>query len=161
MNFSFKTVIRNIYEALRSASLYTVAISVILLVFIANTGYDTAAIVFRDYVTIILVSLLIAFANLLFKIKVLPRFISYILHYTVLVIGITAVFVFSDKLLLKNNPSQSFSLLFVFTVLYVLFALLIYLIKKATKKISSRLPSDPQEKTKKQEDAEEEYHSIL
>ena len=67
MKFSIRTIAKNLYEAVRSASLYTVIISVFLLVFIAETGFDSAAIVFRDYVTIFLVSLLIAFANFLFK----------------------------------------------------------------------------------------------
>ncbi len=160
MNFSFRTVVKNVYEALRSASLYTVLISIILLFFIDHTGYDTAAIVFRDYVTIFLVSLLVAFANPLFKIDRLPKFISYILHYFVLVVGLTAVFVFSDKLLLRQNPSQAFSLLFAFTVLYVIIAVVSYVIKRIF--LRKKTSSDPQEKkNKKTEQNEDEYRSIL
>jgi len=162
MKFSIRTIAKNLYEAIRSASLYTVIISVFLLVFIAETGFDSAAIVFRDYVTIFLVSLLIAFASFLFKIKRLPKFISYILHYSALLISLTAVFIFSDKLLLRQNTSQAFSLLFVFTVLYVVLAVLFYVIKRIAKQASSAFPEKAREQeAKKQEQNEEDYHSIL
>lgn len=161
MNFSIKAVAKHVYEAIRSASLYTILISLILLVFIANTGFDSAAIMFGDYVTIILASLLIAFANLLFKIKRLPKFISFILHYSALVFGLTVVFIFSDKLLLKQNPSQAFSLLLVFTILYALLSVLLFFVKRILRKIANALPSDSPSEKHKEEQSEDEYRSIL
>ena len=162
MKFSLRSLIKNVYEALRSASLYTVIISVVLLVFISNTGLDTAAIVFDDYLTIFLVSLLIAFVNFLFKIKNLPKFIACILHYLALVFGLTVVFVFSDKLLLRQNPSQAFSLLLAFTVLYVVLAILFFIVRRVSKKMSAAFSLTAQEKSnKKTEQNEDDYHSIL
>ena len=162
MKISFKNIFKNIYEALRSASLYTVIVSVILLVFIDRTGFDTAAIVFRDYLTIFFASLSVAYANLLFKIKHLPRFIAFVLHYLVVALGLVVVFILSDKLLLQYNTSQAFSLLFVYTVLYIFFALVFYFVKRITASLSKNSQSVSQQNhSKKAESTEEEYRSIL
>ena len=168
MKFSFANLLRISCGLLKSACLYTVLI-VALLLFVFSEWFlsdqMTYSIPRADFLTIFLVSCVISCAGLLFKINRLPKLIIRILHYTVLLFGITVIFWLADKPI-GNTQSRAFTLILTFTVLYVVFTVLSILAKYLIGKLSvTAVPhkiAGAKEKTAKNTaNDEEDYHSIL
>lgn len=155
MKFSLRHILTTIYRTICSACLFTVLMTTLLLFLASKAGWlEAPAISIHDYLTIMLVSLFIACANLLFKINRLPWIISLIIHYSVLLFALTTVFISSDKLFLDS--SKSFVWVLIFTVIYAIVAVAALLTSRMLNRLLTK-----QKKKETTELKEDDYHSII
>ncbi len=164
MKFSFQTVLKACCHAIRSASLYTVIMMFVFwflqqLVFedgIVRGEGVVPGIPFSLLWRIFLISLLIAFSQLLFKIDRLPKFIAYILNYATVLIGFFVVFNTSIQFSFSNNAGKIFVYALLLTVCYIVIALAVHFLRRSLRYLFDR-PKTPLHT----EQSADQYESML
>lgn len=81
---------------------------------------DETAVTFRQFLLILLFSLLVALANRLLSVKKIPIVARVAIHYATLLAAFLVVFVAAGKLKI-SGPSSVFLAVMIFTVLYAVF----------------------------------------
>ena len=105
---------------------------------------DETAITFRQFLLILLFSLLVALANRLLSVKSLHAVLRVAIHYATLLAAFLVVFVAAGKLKI-SGPASVFLAVMIFTVLYAVFFVAGYFL--------SRLFRDAPDEKKKTDDA--------
>lgn len=140
---------KRIEKYLFEASALSVLITSIFFIFAKISSPDiTPAVHIGRYFTILLFSLLIVFANLLFKLRKLPKILALLIHYVVIILAFTLIFV--D---LKGITGPR---IFILLVLFTLFYAMLFGIVIGIRKLCARLDSSIKSKTK-QEQKKEKY----
>lgn len=105
---------------------------------------DETAVTFRQFLLILLFSLLVALANRLLSVRSLHAALRVAIHYATLLAAFLVVFVAAGKLRI-SGPSSVFLSVMIFTVLYAVFFVAGYFL--------SRLFRDDPDEKKKADDA--------
>ena len=159
MKFSILNTLKWAYEALRSACLYTVIVSFLYLILVSMEGWvETPALPIESLLIIFGIFLLVSVASLLFRIPRLPKFVSYVIHYAALLIGILVIFIFSDKLSFTQTQGAIFGYVIIFTVIYVLIAVAAFFLRKLLKVTASAASDEGKSSQSEEKDG---YESIL
>ena len=99
-------------------SIYCMVITILytLILFIANQE-QYASITLAQYISVVLFSLLLSSASLLFDIKSLPKIVVWILHYLFCSVSFLVVFIAFGNIKI-DNPSQILFIYLGFSLLY-------------------------------------------
>ena len=140
---------KRIEKYLLEGSALSVLITSIFFIFAKISSPDiTPAVHIGRYFTILLFSLLIVGANLLFKIRKLAKILALLIHYVVIILAFTLIFVDLKGI----TGTRIFILLMLFTIFYaMMFGIVI-----GIRKLCSRLDSSIKTKSK-QEPKKEKY----
>ena len=105
--------------------------------------FNETAVTFRQFLLILLFSVLVALANRLLSVSRLHVALRILIHYATLLAAFLVVFIRAGKLKI-NGPAAVFLSIMIFTVLYVAFFLLAYF----TLRFLGALPNrkEPEEK---------------
>ena len=162
MKFSVRQSLKWIYEAIRSAALYTVIAAFFLLFLISREGWvGTPGLSIGNMLSIFTASLLVSFAFLLFRIPRMPRFIAYVLHYATLLIGTIVIFIFNENLTLDRGSAGIFSYAILFTIAYVLLAVAAFFLRRLIRTVLKDETAVPQSEATEGGKEKNEFQSIL
>ena len=145
---------KKIENLLLKAAGYTVLIICLFYLFAATGDFTEAAITFPTFAVILIFGLLISFTELVFLIDRLKTVLKFLIHYSVLLIAFTVIFIITGNLS-SGGAGVVFSALIIFTFLYALIFTLVYFIRKfiryADRKVDTRLAKKKQPIAKKSE----------
>lgn len=149
-----KTIIKvgqmkNIEKFLYHAAAYTVAISFLFFIFARIAGIDELSVSFGRYMLIFAFSLIISGSEFIFSLNKIPSALKYVIHYAVLCIGFFFVFlsVQSSSGSSEFTPATVFAGIVLFSFLYFLILLAVFLVKKVKSKAKAK--EEPKQKNSK------------
>ncbi len=142
-------------QFLMKASLYTVVILSVFYIFGAISGITEHGISWHKYLLILGYGLLISLSEMISGMMTGRKALGGIINYTVLLSGFLIIFVFSTKTT-GSALTKAFVAIVLFSAVYALLKLVIYLIKKAVSKKTA-----PQKQLKNQTDGKTtKYRSL-
>ena len=125
---------KKIKEIFLNTCAFSTLISLVFCVFVKVTNtLSMPAMLVSQYLVILLFGFLIACANLLFAIKVLPKSLVYLLHYLTLLISFYIIFVLISKAKIPT-ASQLFVGFILFSLIYLLLYFLNFIFKRLVAK---------------------------
>ena len=108
---------------------FAVLISVLFFAFAKISGLSEVKIDFLHFFIILLFGIVIAVANTVFELPKIHIALKFLIHYVVLLISFYIVFINFGNVS-ASGPAVIFTTVIVFSIFYVFFAVIIWLIKK-------------------------------
>lgn len=119
---------------------YTVLIATLFFAIAGIMDVHDAKFGFLDFLLIFLFSVVITFANMVLKYEKLNLLLRFIIHYLALLIVFCIVF-FNIGNMTATGAAKVFITVIIFTLLYVIIAIITWLAKKSVKKIDKTIQS--------------------
>lgn len=138
---------KRLENILLKACFYAVLIVTLFFLFTLMTSFTEAAIKIDTFMLILLFGLIIALADLVFKIEKINFALRLLIHYASLLITFVVIFVVSGKITGAGGGAV-ISAVFIFTVLYAVIFLLVYFGKKSLRKAERGLDKKMPQKTR-------------
>lgn len=142
---------KTIEKILLQSCFYTVLITLLFFSFVTLSDFADPKISFTYFLVIFLFGMAIALAGMIFEYKKIHVFLRLIIHYTVLLITFSVVFINLGNISVQS-ASAVFVAILLFTFLYIVIALMSWLIKKSVTKIDSKITANNKKTSKKSEE---------
>ncbi len=117
-----------ITKLLYHSFVYSAAITVAFFIFGYITGVQEPKLSLSRFLVILLFGAIISGAEFLFMIPKVPKVVCYILHYTALFIAFLVIFILINSS--GITPSFVFAAVVIFTIIYAVITLAVFLLKK-------------------------------
>lgn len=121
-----------IEKFLYHAAVYTVTISILFFIFARMSSVNELSISFSKYLTIFALSLVISGAEFILTLDKLPRYLRHIIHYIVLAISFSIVFltVRTSSGEFQFRAATVFAALIIFSIMYIVAIVFFYALAK-------------------------------
>lgn len=130
-----KRYLRPTMDILKTTALIDLLIALVFYLFAriysGYTNISEIGLAFSQYLLLLLFSFILAVFGLIFRIRQLPSIWKYVLHYSVLLATFAVLFSVTGKF--NFTPTTVTVLIIVYTLIYVIVALLIHFISSKTK----------------------------
>ena len=134
---------KTFYRILTQGCVICTAITVAFCLFIKCCHtLSEAAMTLTQYLIILLFSLLVAGANQLFRLPVLPLFAKLLIHCAALCLAFCAVFIGFSKITV-TSPSVVFAVIFIFIFVYAVIAGAVFGIRRLCRRKQTSDPEKP------------------
>lgn len=148
---------KKLEELLLRACGYTVLILTLFYLFAVVGDFVEAAIAFSTFALIFAFGIIISVAGLVFEIPTMRLIWKSLIHYGVLLISFTVIFIVAGKLSAGGIPTV-FSAFIIFTFLYAVVFTIVYFARKALLAADVRLERTKEKR--KQKPAKKEYKAL-